>query len=221
MSIPLITSPDSFEVIGETIYNILKTEIANQVNLATLAGQPYDPEDYRLRVYYEQANKMDQLADDEIADKAPIVNLYYEDSTTDLEASTYTIGQNVNSIFIIDIGAVGQTKLVTGGHEAGEKNAALNAKRAARLVRNILMHAENKHLLIPTIVGRRYVQELNSFVPDQNKPANPIHGMSFRFAVDHKETITTQEYGAIEQIFIEHKFDPLGSNIAEQSFIYV
>ena len=219
--IPLIDGFDGFEIVRDAVASILISEIANQQTLASVAGN--DPDDWKVRVMVEQPNAFDIFMRDDLDDRSPVCNVSYNNSSTDLAASDLNLCQQTNSIIYLDICAVGRSKSVQAGHTPGGRVAAFNANRASRFVRQILMHDKYDTLGMPGFVGRRYVSQRDSFVPvnSENVPINNVHGMRLQLMVDHNETITTQDYGIIEQIFIEHTEEPEGPVLSTLLFTYV
>lgn len=167
MSLELIDKFDSFELVRDQIAAILVTETANQMTLAAAASE--DPELWRLQVFVERSNNWEQWLDpqDEVApDDAPIVNVWYDSSSFDGAASSVMERQKTTGIFNIDIYGLGVARDVpAGGHEPGDLQAILNCQRATRLVRNILMAAENTYLQARGLVWSRWPQSVNAFQP--------------------------------------------------------
>lgn len=146
----LIDKQDSFEIVRDKIAQILVTETASQMALATTAGK--DPELWNLKVYRERANPWE-------AAKAltPIVNIWYESLSFDRSGSNSIDRQTADGIFNIDCYGFGKSRDIEGGgHTPGDEEAAFSMQRALRLVRNILMAAEYIRLDLQGLVGERW-----------------------------------------------------------------
>lgn len=169
MSLTLIDKQDTFEIIRDQIVAILVLEIANQQALAVLAAK--DPDDFKLRIFTERSNPWEQFLNDQ-DDKSPLVNVWYENSSFDRSASNTFERQATDGLYNIDCYGFGISEdVVAGGHKPGDREAALEAQKALRLVRNILMAAENQHLQLKGTVWERWPQSVTVFQPQQGERA--------------------------------------------------
>lgn len=163
----LINKKDAFEVVRDQIAQILADESANQMALAVVDAQ--DPEQWRLDVYTERANPWEKwLNDPELANAAPIINVWFESDSFDMGQGNVVECQAADGLFNIDCyGFAISCDDSSGGHIAGDEQAAREAARASRLVRNILMASDNTYLQLRPLVSRRWVQSRTSFQPQQ------------------------------------------------------
>lgn len=159
----LIHKQDSFEIIRDQIAAILVREVANQMQLATDGGE--DPNDWKLRVFSERSNPWEQLLNEQ-TDRNPIVNVWFDNSNFDPAASNISERQKTEGVFNIDCYGYGiSTDEAGGGHNPGDKEAALEVHKALRLVRNILMAAEYTYLGLRGLVWQRWPQSITIFQP--------------------------------------------------------
>lgn len=159
----LIDKQDNFEIIRDEIAAILATEVASQMALATAGGK--DPDNWKLRVYTERSNPWEQFLNDQ-TDKSPLINVWYDSSNFDLAGSNITERQKTEGTFNIDCYGYGLSRDDGGaGHVPGDQEAALEAQRALRLVRNILMAAEYTYLGQRGLVWQRWPQSVTVFQP--------------------------------------------------------
>jgi hypothetical protein len=159
----LIDKSDNFEIIRDQIAAILATESANQMQLAIDAGK--EPNDYKLRVYTERSNPWESLLNEQ-EDRAPIVNVWFDNSNFNARASNALERQKSETVFNIDCYGYGMSQDVdSGGHIAGDEEAARESQRAIRLVRNIMMAAEYTYLGLRGLVGSRWPQSITTFQP--------------------------------------------------------
>lgn len=187
MSLELIDKFDGFEIVRDKIAAILVAEVANQKTLAAAASE--DPALWDLNVYIERSNPWEKWIDSDDTDDTPIVNVWYDSSTYPMNAGTTMERQKTEGVFNVDIYGFGAAKdEAAGGHTPGDLQAALNAQRAARLVRNILMAAENTYLGLRGTVGRRWIRGINQFQPQQDgRSVQQIVGIRIAMQVDFNE----------------------------------
>ena len=211
-TIPLITQPDGFEIVRDKIAQLLADEIALQQELAIVAEE--DPNDWKLDIYLERSRPWEVFRDSPET-QTPIVNVWYDNTPVDLAASNLSTRQNGVSTFNIDCLAYSEAKADGAGFIAGDEQAAKNAHKAARLVRQILMHDKYRYLELRTFVGRRYVQARTAFQPNEgNQAVQNVMGVRLVLAVKHDEFISLADFNNLEQVFIEMKFEPNGQVIA-------
>lgn len=182
----LIDKRDTFEIVRDEIAAILKVESANQMQLATDAGR--DPDDWKLRIYSERSNPWEALLNEQ-TDRSPIVNVWYENSDFDPRASNTIERQKTEAVFNIDCYGFGMSADdPTGGHVAGDQEAADEVQRALRLVRNILMAAEYTYLGQRGLVWGRWPQSITVFQPPiDSRPIQQIVGARIAFRVTFNE----------------------------------
>ena len=164
MALTLIDKQDNSEIIRDQIAAILVTEVANQIALATTAGKP-DPDDWKLRIFTERSNPWEQFQNEQ-TDRSPLVNIWFDSENFDRGASNVMQRQKTEAVFNIDCYGYGKASdNPSGGHNPGDKEAALEVQKALRLVRNILMAAENTYLQLQGTVWSRWPQSITSFQP--------------------------------------------------------
>jgi hypothetical protein len=207
-TIPLIDSPDGFELVRDAVANILATESALQVAEATNQGKP-DPSLWELDVYVERSNPWEAFRDDTAAQNAPILNVWYESSNTNLGASDLVTRQQGPTLINIDCLGYGRTTETAEGHDSGDKVAALEVQRAVRLARKILMDQKYVQLGLKTVVARRFVSDRQSFQPiSGNQPIQNVAGIRLTFTVDHAETVDMATLNPYEGALVTIKYDP-------------
>ena len=207
MALELINKKDNFELVRDQIAGILALETLAQVALATAASEP-DPDDWKLRIFTERSNPWEQFLNDD-TDKSPLVNVWYDGSTFDESGSNIVERQKTVGIFNIDCYGYAISEDDGAGHKPGDREAAFEAQKAARLVRNILMAAENTYLQMRGLVWQRWPQAVNIFQPQQNdRPIQNIVAGRLTFKVLFNEfspqiTGDTLEYLAIDVLRAE------------------
>lgn len=165
----LIDKQDNFEVVRDKIAAILVAETKSQQALAVQATK--DPALWKLRVFTERTNPWEQFLNNPPV-KSPIVNVWYDNSSFVEGSSNVSERQKAEAIFNIDCyGYAVSSNNDAGGHNPGDKGAALEVQRAVRLVRNILMAAEYAYLDLRGLVWQRWPQAINVFQPQQNDNA--------------------------------------------------
>lgn len=214
MTIPLIDSQDGFEAIRDAMANILATESANQVALATAASKP-DPDEWELKVFTERANPFELFRDDSLTN-SQVVNVWYESSNT--EVSTQA-NQVMTSRINIDCLAAGVCEELVDGQIPGDELAFTRVQRVARLCRRILRHPDYIQLGLPTIVRTRDMVSRRSFQP--NSPAIPtphVAGVQLHFDIKHNEDFDFEELSASEGALITIRREPGGAIIAQLDY---
>jgi hypothetical protein len=188
MTLPLIDKQDSFEIIRDAIAVILATETAGQQAAATAAGK--DPELWKFRVYTERANPWGQYIAQPLVDKSPIVDVWFNTGTASRGKSSGRQRQHFDGVFHIDCYGYGESADDPGGgHLPGDREAAYNSHRAARLVRNILMAGDYEWLGLRGLVGQRWVETITSFQPQQGERATQnILATRIALAASYNET---------------------------------
>ena len=121
----LIDKQDGFEIVRDQIAAILATEIANQQTLASQAGR--NPDEWKVRVFSERSNPWDQFQNDP-ADRSPLVNVWYDNSTFPLNTSNVVEKQKGEGVFNLDCYGYGKSADdPTGGH-LGDRPAIRNRR---------------------------------------------------------------------------------------------
>ena len=182
----LIDKQDNYEIIRDQIAAILLVNTTEQQNLATAEAK--DPALWAFEVYTERYRPWEKWLNQE-ADQTPIVNVWFENSTFIESASNISERQKCEGIYNIDIYAPGYAQDEVGaGHKAADEQAALNSQRIMRLVRNILMAAENTYLQARGLVWQRWPQSITSFQPNIDSVTTfALVGMRLAFRVGFNE----------------------------------
>lgn len=167
----LIDKQDNSEILGDQIAAILVVESAAQQVLASAASK--DPRLWKLRVFTDRANPWSEFetSPDQI-DATPIINIALEKSTFDPADGNVIERQRAVNTYNIDCYGYGISKDVpSGGHIAGDRVAADEASRAARLVRNILMSDQYVYLGLRGTVARRWLHSVQYLqMPPETAP---------------------------------------------------
>lgn len=150
----LIDKQDNFEIVRDQIAAILATEVENQKVLATNAGK--DPSLWDMQVYLERSDPWEKWIN-EPDNEVPIVSVEYDKKNVQPSASGRVAQQKYTVQYHIDCYGSAISKDTVGGHRPGDLGAALNAQRANRLCRNILMAGEYTYLGLRGIVWGRMI----------------------------------------------------------------
>jgi hypothetical protein len=166
----LIDKVDTFEIVQALIFTILKEETESQQALAVLADK--DPALWKLRVYADRVNPWEQFlndAPDNRVDDSPIVNILFDQESTEEKRSNTSVRQQVTGVYTIDIYGFGRAENNTeGGHLPGDVAANAKSKLGIRLVRNILMSGYYNKLGVDqpqTLIGDRMIRSIVQFQP--------------------------------------------------------
>ena len=213
----LINKQDNIEIVRDRIGYILLEEVANQQTLATAEG--LDPDDYKMRIFVEAFNPIEQFLNAP-TDTSPLIDIWYDNDTFDLSASNVSNRQKTDAVYNIDCYGYGESTETVEGHDPGDRSAALESARAARLVRNILMATDNIYLGLRKIVWRRWLLTRNAFQPERGtNSVQKVLGTRLRFGVQLNETVqepslSRLNYVAVDfhradngQLYFSHDFD--------------
>jgi hypothetical protein len=172
----LIDTLDAFEVVRDKIALILTTEIASQQALATAAGK--DPDLWKLRIFVERNAPWEEYLNLEPgSDRSPLVNITWFESDNDPSTGNLSSNQTSTTKFWIDCYGYGRAASTAEGQLPGDEDSALEAARAARLVRNILMAGEYLHLGLRGTVASRRITRRTSYKPQSGD--NAIQNITF------------------------------------------
>ena len=164
----LIDKQDNFEIIRDQIAAILAIETASQQSLAETANKENSGL-WKFRPFTERANPIEEWRDIDTSsdiDESPIVNVWYDNGSFPMNKGNVVERQAHEAVYNIDCYGLGISKNNPGGgHILGDKEAALEAQRAVRLVRNVLMAAEYTYLGLQGLVWRRWPQSITVFQP--------------------------------------------------------
>ncbi|MCP4710735.1 MAG: hypothetical protein GY869_19085, partial [Planctomycetes bacterium] len=183
----LIDKQDNFEIVRDKIAEILVAAVARQMALAVLAGK--DPDLWKLRIFLERSNPFEQFLNCDGADLSPLVNIWVDNSQFDPKASNVMERQKSETIYNLDCYGIGvSADDVTGGHVPGDEKASFEVQRAVRLVRNIIMSAENTYLQSRRTVWGRWPRSIEFFQPQiDNHTVEQVKGARISLKVDFNE----------------------------------
>jgi hypothetical protein len=154
----LIDKIDNAEIIRDQIAAILTVELANQGVLSGGLPQP--------RVFIERSNPWGQFVEVTSPPAQPVINVWWDSSTFNESESNVVERQKAEAVYHIDCYAAAPSSDVqSGGHLPGDEQAAREAQRAVRLVRNILMAGAYTYLGLRGLVWKRFPQTITLFQP--------------------------------------------------------
>lgn len=216
MALALISTPDTVEIIRDQVAALIKSEQAAQVAAAQALGEQ-SPSDWALRVFTERANAWQQFNAD---NKTPLVNVWLDSSTFNYSRSNIMERQACKAVINIDcIGYGVSADNTAGGHAPGDEQAARNAQRAARLVRNILMSAANAYLGLRGVVWSRRVESITMFQPQsENVGAAQVVAARVALSVEYNEFGQQIAQEILELISADIYRDDDGGLIAEADY---
>jgi hypothetical protein len=215
----LIEDQDNYELVRDRIAVILKVESEAQQALA-LAALPdaKDPNNWKLRVFTEATDPWEQFLPVDAPDvsspafAAPIVNVWFDQETFDKSRST-PLRQLAQGTFNIDCYGYGVSRANGSGHDPGSKAAALEAQRAGRLVRKMLMAGQYCPSLgfprgAAQFIWDRFVTSVTSLQPQMGEH-HGFHVQAVRIAlsVDYSEFAPEYQPVLLEEVGISLKRD--------------
>lgn len=221
MSLPLVQNPDGFEVVRDQIATILAAEILAQQDLAVSAVG--DPLLWKLRVYSERSDPWGAFQGDSPDDTSPLVNVWYESGSFDESAGNIVSNQTCTGIFNIDCyGYAVSTLVAGGGHIAGDRAAALEVHRAVRLVRAILMSGPYRYLGLQGTVGKRWVQSVAMFQPQEidGRPVQNVMAARVVLSVRFLELAPQYEGDVLEFTSVTVRRAEDGEIVVERDYDY-
>jgi hypothetical protein len=187
----LIDKLDTVEIVRNIIATILLEESAQQQELAAQAAQ--DSNLWKLRVFTERTNPWAEwiaAPDQESIDATPIVAVNFVRETFDKSKSDLFSRQQADAQFHLDVFGYGISTATETGHTPGDEKASLEAHRAVRLVRNILMSPYYVELGYPSLVGERFVESAERFPPEDSEQFFPnVVGIRITLGVNLVETV--------------------------------
>lgn len=208
----LIDRSDNFEVVRDQIAAILLVESQSQVALATAAGKP-DPSQWKLRIFTERSNPWDEWPDAEGSnsegiDFTPLVNVSFDSDTFDKSKGNVVSQQRADGVFNVDVYGHGiSASDGSTGHVPGDQAAALEAARALRLVRSILLAAAYVNLGLRGVVADRWVGSRTSLQPAQgDRPVQHVMAARLALQVSYLEFAPQNEgVGTLELVSTSFK----------------
>lgn len=186
----LIDKRDNAEILLDEIAAILALESANQMALAFSALK--QPKDWKLRVYIERENPWDEwVHGDEVGepDPSPVINISFSNATYDASKSDPVERQATSAAYNIDCYGYGVScETGDGTHVTGDKAASVEAMRAYRLVRNILMAGPYTYLGHQGLVSRRWPSSADLLdAPKNERTVDHVACVRLIFQVDFNE----------------------------------
>ena len=215
----LVDKLDGFEIVRARIAEILALETASQQALAP----PQDPALWALDVKEEATNPFGKWlhagsVKAGVVDKTPIVNVWYQNGSFNKRDGDPVERQKHDGGFNID--CYGYAVSSAAGPQ--DREAALEAQRAVRLVRNFLMAGTNVDLqLDPNFVWDRWVSNITEYQPEyEGRPAFGIVAIRVRLDVGFNEYSPQYEGEPLELVHVETKRAEDGSILVTQEFDY-
>lgn len=216
----LIDKQDNFEVVRDQIAQILANEVAGQKVLAVAAGK--DPDDFDLKIFTERSNPWEQFLNDPPPgpERSPIINVWFDSETFPEGVGSTVQRQRADGLFNIDCyGFAVSADVEAGGHAPGDKAAAIEAQRAFRLVRNILMAATYTYLDLRGVVAQRWPQSAEIFQPEiSGRSVQQIVAARLVLRVSYNEFAPQVEPVTLEFVSVDVKRAEDGSVIAETDY---
>ena len=216
----LINKQDNAEIVRDMIGAILAAEVVSQMALAVAASE--DPLLWKLRIYTERSNPWEQFLNNP-TDTSPLVNVWWDNSNFEMAASNIVERQKATAIFNLDCyGYAVAADEAAGGHKPGDREAAFEAQRAVRLVRNILMAAEYTYLSLRGVVWRRWISGITNFQPPQEPTTvQQISGSRIAFQVEFNELSPQITEETLELLTVDVMRAEDGQLIVETDYDYM
>jgi hypothetical protein len=193
----LIDKRDNVEIIRDQIAAILTVELAHQ---GVLSGLP------QPAVFIERSQPWGQFIEATAA-MQPLINVWFDSESFDASTSNVTERQKSEAIFNIDCYGAGVSQddgVPAGGHQPGDLQAALEAQRAVRLARNILMAGAYTYLGLRGLVWKRMPQTISMFQPQlDNRGVQRIVGARLALKVDFNEFSPQVQGEPLETLIVE------------------
>lgn len=194
----LITKRDNVEIIRDQIAAILAVELANQ---SLLSGNlPYPS------VFIERSQPWGQFLEATAA-MPPVINVWFDSEAFEGASSNVVERQKSEAVFNVDCYGAGVSQddgNPTGGHDPGDLQAALEAQRAVRLARNILMAGAYTYLGLRGVVWKRFPQTISMFQPQlDNRGVQRIVGARLALMVHFNELSPQVQGEPLETLMIE------------------
>lgn len=215
----LIDKQDNFEIVRDQLGAILALEVASQMTLAEAAAK--NPLDWKMRIFSQRANPWEQLLNEQ-EDRSPIINIWFDGATFPQTAGSTVDHQKAEGVFNIDCyGYAMSSNEIGGGHNPGDEGAALEAHKALRLVRNILMAGTYAYLGLQGLVWSRWPQSVTAFQPEENdRPIQNIVGARLAFGVTYHEDAPQVEPVTLELLSADVKRTEDGEIVVEADYDY-
>lgn len=211
----LINAQDGWELARDTVAAILAVEIEGQKVLAASSGENLALWD--LEILAERDRPIGDWVNLERCETyRPIVNVWVE-SVSFTEKQSHVTQNQADVVLRIDCYGLGWSKANnSGGHNTGDRMAALEAQRAFKLVRGILLSEHYTYLGSPRkenqwCFGRRITGTAKSYRPDEQLRAGfSAVVMSITLEVRVKEQVPLITGEVIENVLLEVNRDTDG-----------
>jgi len=219
----LINKQDGFEIVRDQIAAIIALESASQQALAHTAGE--NKALWKMRVFTERSGPFEEWLNPEDlrgVDKSPIVNIWYDNGSFPMNKGNTVERQLHEATFNVDCYGVGfSADDPSGGHVAGDQEAAIEAQRAVKLIRNILMASEYTYLGLRGTVWRRWPQSITVFQPQiDGRPVQRVVGARISLRVDFNEFSPQAVPETLELLSVNVKRSETGEVLAVANFDY-
>ena len=209
----LIDKQDNYEIVRDTIAQILADEIANQFSLAS--GEP-DPSLWDFAVFTERSNPfiLARNAAGGVTGEKEIANVWL-DNVVFVDGNVVDRKQPSTTINIDCVSVKSSSNNAGGGiTQSADERASLDAERIGRLVRNILMADVYTYLTLRGIVGRRWISRMQKFQPDRDdQPVENAMGFRVVLEVSHLETSPQTTPEDLELIVTEIRRDEISGEV--------
>ena len=214
----LISAPDNVELITDQIGMLLVNELRNQRDLAISAGRS-DLTEWEANIYTERSNIFEQALNRE--ETTPVINVWFDTASYDKSTSNISERQTAEANYNIDVYGFGISRDNSTGFNSGDESAAREAMRAARLIRQVLMAADNTYLQMSGTVWQRWVTSLIKFQPQlDDRAAQQVHGARLILAVKLNEFSPQAEPVRLESVALDVFRRSDGSLIAEADWSF-
>jgi hypothetical protein len=207
----LIDKRDNVEIVRDQIAAILAVELANQAAL----GLELPP-----LVFSERADPWGQFIA-AVPNMPPILNVWFDSATFDESSSNVVERQAMHAVYNIDCyGAAVSQDEGGDGHKPGDLEAALEAQRAYRLARNILMAGHYTYLGLRGLVWKRFPQTVSMFQPQLDNKASPrIVAARLALQVQFNELSPQVTGEPIESLLLEVKRQETGQVLLRAEYV--
>ncbi|MCP4566695.1 MAG: hypothetical protein GY841_03835 [FCB group bacterium] len=216
----LIDKQDNFEIIRDEVAAILAIETASQQALATAGGK--DPDLWKFRVFIEQSNPLEQYLNAPL-DTSPIVNVFFDTESFNKSHSNMNNRQKAEGIINIDCyGYAVSADNPGGGHIPGDRGAAYEVQRAARLVRNIIMAEEYDRLGLPLggPLWSRWISSIDMYQQPAETNVQNVASSRLQLQVEYNELSPQTDAEVLELLSATVKRFETGEIYFEADFDY-
>lgn len=194
-----IDKRDNFEIVRDQIAAILVVELAQQHAFSGLTDKPL--------VFVERSNPWGMFIDAAEPVAQPIINVWFDSASYDPSTSNVVERQKCEATYNVDCYGYGisvDDGAPAGGHQPGDLQAALEAQRAARFARNILMAGPYTYLGLRGLVWKRFPQTLSMFQPQiDNRAVQRIVGARLALQVQFNEFSPQVQGEPLETLLID------------------